>query len=347
MNRRTFIKSAAALGILGAAGPLRGFPMARAAGSGPESVDDLPRLDGALTVYMGRGEGGLYHDVIQAIEKRNPGLDLSLRRAPSASLSNTLVQENRMGGPRADLFWSIDASSLGVVIDAGMTKPVPDSLLQRVNPDFRYPHLAPLTGRVRTVVYNPDKVDPEALPRSIMAYAESDLSVGWAPAYGAFQSFLTAMRILEGEDATRAWIEGIKPRATEYAGELGAVMAVERGEVDVAFANHYYTLRLKQGKPDATVDITFTRDDAGSLMNTSGVVLLTEGDLQVNFIRHLLSREVQSYLAREAFEIPMVPEVSTPPGLPSQADLHPPRLDLTRLADVRPTLDLLRETGVL
>ncbi|WP_404383771.1 substrate-binding domain-containing protein [Caenispirillum salinarum] len=296
---------------------------------------------------MGRGEGGLYTEVIDAIRKRNPALELSVRRAPAASLANTLIQENRFGGPRADLFWSIDASTLGVVIGEGMARPVPERLHALVDPAFRYPGLAPLSGRIRTVVYNPARLDAAALPSSIMAYADSDLSIGWAPAYGAFQSFLTAMRLLEGEDAARAWIRGIKPRATEFAGELGAVMAVERGDVDVAFANHYYTLRLKQGKPEADVGITFTRDDAGSLMNTSGVVLLREGDLQVDFIRYLLSKEVQSYLSREAFEIPMVPGVPTPGALPPQDDLHPPKIDLTRLSDVQPTLDLLRETGVL
>ncbi len=347
MRRRTFFKGVAALGILGAAGPLRGVAPAFAAQAAAESVHDLPKLQGALTIYMGTGEGGLYDAVIDAIRNRNPDLELAIRQAPAAAHANTLLQEKMLGGPRADLFWSIDAGSLGVVIDGGMAKPVPRNLHAVMDPGFRFAGLIPLTGRIRTVVYNPNRIDPATLPTSIMAFADGDLSVGWAPAYAAFQSFLTAMRILEGDDATRAWIEAVKPRATGYAGELGAVMAVERGEVDIAFANHYYTLRLKQGKPDAAVDIAFTRNDAGSLMNTSGLLLLKDGDLQVDFIRHLLSREVQSWLSREAYEIPIVQGVETPQGLPPQSELHPPKLELTRLADLRPTLDLLRETGVL
>ncbi|WP_435105771.1 extracellular solute-binding protein [Arhodomonas sp. AD133] len=347
MQRRGFLKGAAALGVLGAM-PFPAIAKARGAEAiGPESVDDLPELSGELTVYLGRGEGGLYQDVIEAIRERNPDLDLAVRRASSASLANTLVQEHQVGGARADLFWSIDASSLGAVIDQGMTRPVPEALHRQVKPAFRYPHLAPVSGRVRTVAYNPERVDPADLPDAIMAFPDAGISVGWAPAYGAFQSFLTAMRILEGEPATKAWLKGIAPHATEYAGELGAVMAVARGEVDVAFANHYYTLRLKQGKPDAAVDLAFTANDAGSLLNTSGVVLLSEGDLPANFVRYLLTREVQSYLAREAFEIPMVPGVPTPDGLPGASELQPPELALTRLSDMRPTLELMREVGVL
>ncbi len=348
MERRAFLKRAAALGVLGAAAPLPGWSGARGAeAEGPVSVDALPELTGDLTVYLGRGEGGLYGDVVDAIRRRNPKLNLSVRRAPSASLANTLVQESRMGGARADVFWSIDAASLGVVMNAGLAKPIPDSLRRQVKETFRYPDMVPVSGRIRTIAYNPEKVAADDLPEDIMAFPEHDFRVGWAPAYGAFQGFITAMRLLEGDAATKAWLKGMKPKASEYAGELGAVMATARGAVDLAFANHYYTLRLKEGKPDASVDIAFTRDDAGSLVNTAGAVALSGRETAVNFIRYLLSREVQSYLAGNAYELPVVPGVGTPKGVPALDDLHPPHLDLTRLADMRPTLELMREVGVL
>ena len=82
-----------------------------------------------------------------------------------------------------------------------------------------------------------------------MDIAESDLSIGWAPAYASFQSFVTAMRLIEGDDKTAKWLKKVQKRAKSYAGELGVVMAVERGEVDIGFANHYYTLRLKSVSP--------------------------------------------------------------------------------------------------
>jgi iron(III) transport system substrate-binding protein len=67
----------------------------------------------------------------------------------------------------------------------------------------------------------------------------------------------------------------------------------------------------------------------------------------MDFIRYLLTTEVQSYLAREAYEIPMVSGVELPEGLPSEDRIQPPELELTRLADMRPTLDLMRDAGVL
>ena len=311
------------------------------------SVESLPKLEGDLALYLGRGEGGLYENVLQAIEKRNPKLNLKIRRGGSAALANTIVAEKKAGVKRADLFWAVDTGSIGMVTDAGAAKPLPTDLTTQLKEGFQYPSWSPVTGRVRTLPYNTQRVSPEQIPDSVMALADSDLKLGWAPAYSSFQSFVTAMRLLEGEKATRAWLKGVNRNAKKYAGELGVVMGVERGEVDVGFANHYYTLRLKSGKPDANVALAYTKNDAGCLVNASGIVALSDGDLPVNFIRYLLTHEVQSYLAREAYEIPLVQDVAQPEGLASLSTLTPPAMDLRNLADLRPTLNLMRDVGVL
>jgi iron(III) transport system substrate-binding protein len=346
MDRRTLLKSALALGLLGPTRLLAGDAATGDAATA-RSVEELPALQGKLTVYLGRGEGGLYDTLVTAIRKRNPKLDLQVRRGPSASLANTLVAEHQAGVQRADLFWSIDSGSLGLVADQGMTHPLPETIRARIRDPFQYRHWAAVSGRIRSVPYNPRRVSADQLPDDIMAFADSDLKIGWAPAYGAFQSFVTAMRLLEGEQRTRQWLLGVKPHATSYAGEFGVVMAVERGEVDVGFANHYYTLRLKQGMPDASVQLAFTDDDAGCLVNASGVALLSDNPAAVGFVRYLLTREVQEYLATQAFELPMVRGVAMPAGLPPMNRIDPPEVELTRLADLRPTLALMRETGVL
>jgi iron(III) transport system substrate-binding protein len=315
--------------------------------TGSVSVDSLPKLEGDLTLYLGRGEGGLYENVLKAIEKRNPNLNLKVRRGGSAALANTIVAETKAGVKRADLFWAVDTGSIGVVTDAGAAKPLPSDMTAQLKEGFQYPSWSPVTGRVRTLPYNTKRVSLEQIPDSVMALADSDLKIGWAPAYSSFQSFVTAMRVLEGEKATKAWLKGINRNAKKYAGELGVVMGVERGEVDIGFANHYYTLRLKSGKPDANVALAYTNNDAGCLVNASGIVALSEGSLPVNFIRYLLSTEVQSYLAREAYEIPLVQGVAQPEGLASLSSLSPPEMDLRKLADLRPTLNMMREVGVL
>lgn len=343
MDRREWIQALAAVGLLGPAGVLRAAVDRAAA----DSVDGLPKMEGSLTLYLGRGEGGLYEDILESIRKRNPDLDLKIRRGPSSALANTIVAESGAGLRRADVFWAIDSGSIGRVVNDAKPLPLPSGIGDRLKPGFRFDRWAPISGRIRTVPYNTERVAPEALPDSIMALPDSGLRVGWAPAYGAFQSFVTAMRLLEGEAATKAWLRAMRPKARDYAGELGVVMAVSRGEVDLGLANHYYTLRLKKGRPDVPVDLAFTRNDAGCLLNTSGVVLLSDKPQAAIFLRHLLSREVQRYLSREAYEIPLVAGIEPPGGLPELGAMNPPKVDLEKLADLRPTLDLLRDTGVL
>ncbi|MBU2979274.1 ABC transporter substrate-binding protein [Alteromonas sp. C1M14] len=345
MQRRTFIQGLAVSGLVS------GFSlpgsMAFAQTTKAVSVNDLPELDGDLTLYLGRGEGGLYENVLEAIKKRNPKLNLQIRRGATAALGNTLIAEAKAGVRKADLFWAVDTGAIGMITDAGLAKPLPQGLTAQLKAGFQYPQWSPVTGRIRTLPYNTERVSPNQIPDSIMALADSDLALGWAPAYASFQSFVTAMRLLEGEKATADWLRGVNRHAKKYAGELGVVMGVERGEVDLGFANHYYTLRLKSGKPDASVELAYTSDDAGCLVNASGIVALSEGDLPINFIRYLLSKEVQSYLASEAYEIPLVEGVSPPAGLTSLNDISPPELDLRKLADIRPTLDLMRNVGIL
>ncbi len=345
MQRRQFIQGMAVAG-LGAAMPWS-LSSAMAAVEQAVSVNSLPKLVGELTLYLGRGEGGLYENVIEAIKKRNPELILNIRRGGTAALANTLVAEAKAGVRRADLFWAVDTGAIGLMTDEGLAQPLPDDLSQQLKPGFQYAGWSPVTGRIRTLPYNTERITAAQIPKNVMALADSDLQIGWAPAYASFQSFITAMRILEGEDATAEWLKGVSGHAKSYAGELGVVMGVERGEVDVGFANHYYTLRLKAGKPDAKVDLAFTQNDAGCLVNASGIVALSEGDLPVNFIRYLLTREVQSYLSGEAYEIPLVNGVAEPEGLVPLSTLSPPKIDLRKLADIRPTLDLMRKVGVL
>ncbi len=345
MQRRTFLQQLGAFGLVGAFPAF--MPGHLAAAPAMVSVKQLPKLEGELTLYLGRGEGGLYENVLDAIKKRNPNFDLKIRRGPTAALANAIVAEAQANVRRAEVFWAVDSGAIGLLTDRGLAQPLPSDLTGQLRPEFQFPNWAPVTGRIRTFAYNTERLKPADIPKSILELAESDLSIAWAPAYASFQSFVTAMRLLIGEDKTVKWLKDMNKRAKKYAGELGVVLAAERGEVDLGLANHYYTLRLKSGKPTATVDLAFTNNDAGCLVNASGIVALKQSDTAINFIRYLLTTEVQSYLASEAYEIPLIGDLAPPEGLPSLQTISPPKVDLTQLANLRPTLKMMRKAGVL
>ena len=344
MDRRTYCTTLAAIGILG---PKRLLASTANSPLAAESVENLPKIQGAITLYLGRGEGGLYEDILKAIKERNPDLELKIRRGPSSALANTIVAEAGSGVQRADLFWAIDSGSIGHVLKNAVAKPLPSIIRDMLEPEFRREAWTPISGRIRTLTFNTDRITREAIPKSILDLPHRDLKIGWAPTYAAFQSFVTAFRLLEGEKTTEEWLKAMRSKARALAGELNVVMAVASGDLDIGLANHYYTLRLKKGRPEVPLDLAFTNNDAGCLLNVSGVVILQNKPETELFLRHLLTKEVQSYLAREAYEIPLVIGIQPPKGLPEIARVNPPKVDLDKLADLKPTLTLLRKTEVL
>jgi iron(III) transport system substrate-binding protein len=100
---------------------------------GGVSVENLPELSGDLTLYLGRGEGGLYEKVLQAISDRNPKLNLKIRRGPTAALANSIVAEAKAGVRRADVFWAVDSGAIGLVTDAELAQLLPSDLQNQLN----------------------------------------------------------------------------------------------------------------------------------------------------------------------------------------------------------------------
>ncbi len=321
------------------------------------SLSDLPDLSGELTVYLGRGEGGLYKALLDHFETElYPDLDLSVRRDSSASLANTIVEEEKHGSSPADVFWSIDAGALGTIAQEGLGSSLPSDLTRLVPGQFRDSkgRWVGISGRARAIPYNTDVYSAEDVPGSVFDIPETSGfgdNMGWAPTYGAFQSFVTTMRLTKGEEPTREWLNAMLDSGVgTYAGEFLVTNAVAEGELDAGFANHYYALRLKEAKPDAPLELAFTNGGPGALVNASGALVLDSSEsttLATDFIRHFLTNEVQNFLAEKAFEYPLVPGSKPPGSLPPIEELNPPDVDLTKLAAVRPTLAMLREEGVL
>jgi len=315
-------------------------------------IRDLPNLEGELTIYLGGGEGGLYRDLINKLEEIYPDFEATPRASGTADAANTLIGEG--SATPADVFWSVDAGSLAAVaaedltteLSSDVTDPVPDEF----HPNSEWVGTA---GRARAIPYNTEALDESEVPDDVMALPDSGIAgdMGWAPTYGAFQAFITAMRLTEGEDATRQWLQGmVDAGVTEYANEFFVSNAVADGELQAGFANHYYPLRVQAARPNAPIDLAFTSGDAGALINVAGAAVLSaspQQELAANFVRHLLSAEVQEYFATRAYAYPMIPGVPPVGGLPRIDELNPPEFDLAELSNIGPTVDLMREVGVL
>jgi len=364
VNRRQFLAATGALGVGGLAGCTGddsdndgdGQSSIGQIGSGREgrdapggtSMSEMPDLSGELTVYSGRGEF-LVGELVEYIDDLYDDLDLTVRYAGSTDHVNAIVNEGE--GSPADVFYSVNAGALGALANEGRTQALPDEITGMVREEFRTEQWIGTSGRARTVPYNTDEFSDDDLPDDIMAYPEEfDGSLGWAPSYGSCQAFVTAMRIIEGPEATRDWLEAVVDSGiSSYADEFAACQAVADGEIDAAFTNHYYIQRVLDGNPEASIGTAFTSGDAGAVFNVAGAAVVdtaADATLAQNFVRHLLSAEAQDYFARTTFEYPLIPDVEPIGDLPTIDELDVPDIDLTQLSDLEATVDLMREAGV-
>jgi len=323
---------------------------------GGTSIRDLPDLSGSLNLYLGGGEGGIYLQFIERLQEIYPDFRVFRSSAPSSSLAQTTVEEVEAGSPQADVFWSIDASSLGFVADNDAYEPLPAEVADPVPEKFRGADNAwvGVAGRVRSIPYNTNELDAEDIPTTVQEIPETDPlrgQMGWAPTYGAFKSFITAMRLIEGRETILDWLVSLREAGTDrFPNEFVIANQVADGALRAGFTNHYYALRVRNSRPDAPLGLAFTESDAGALVNIAGALRIRGTDKETlanNFIRHLLSSEAQEFFTTISFAYPMVADIAPPGGLPTVDELNPPDIDLAALSDLEPTLELMREADVL
>jgi iron(III) transport system substrate-binding protein len=308
---------------------------------------------GSLTVYSGRSED-LVGPLLDRFEA-DTGIEVNVRYADTAQLAATLLEEG--GRSPADVFLAQDAGALGAVADAGLFAPLAQATLDRVPAVYRSAagEWVGVSGRARTVVYNTEALTEADLPASILDFTDPKWSgrIGWAPTNGSFQAFVTALRLTEGEDAARAWLEGIKANdVIEYPNNTAIVAAVAAGEIEVGLVNHYYVLRFiaEEGEGFKARNHYTAPGDVGTLVNVAGAGVLASSDspdLAARFVDYLLEASSQTYFAEETFEYPLVEGVDANADLTSIADLAPVDVDLGRLEDLQGSLTLMREVGIL
>ena len=310
-------------------------------------------LSGTLTVYSGRSKT-LVEPLIERFRAAT-GLKVAVEYAGTSELAATILEEGDRSP--ADVFFAQDGGALGAIAAAGRFAKLPDALLERVEARFRSTDglWVGVSGRARVVAYDSRVLTPADLPTSILGFADPQWKgrIGWAPTNASFQAFVTGFRILKGDAAAKAWLEGIQanePKA--YEGNDAVLAAIAAGEVEVGFVNHYYALRqaAEQGETYPVFNWFMSGGDVGALINVAGAGILKTApnpDAARAFVDFLLSDESQHYFAEETFEYPLVAGVPADPRVVPLAEIDAPDIDLSQLADLSATLRLIQEAGVL
>lgn len=326
-----------------------------ACGSDPGA--DEPRGDGdGLVVYSGRNENliaPLFEEFTAAT-----GIEVTPRYDNSATLAAALLEEG--DGTRARVFLSQEAGALGALQDAGRLDPLPQAQLDRVPARYRSTEgrWVGVSGRSRVLAYNKDRVAEADLPQSVFELTRPEYrgQVGIAPTNASFQSFVTGMRVVAGEQRTREFLEGLVANdvQADFEGNVQVLDAVESGRLTYGLVNHYYLYEKAAATEGGLAALhsanhLFAPGDPGALVNVAGVgVLAGRGDERTaRFVDYLLQEEAQTYFAEVTKEFPLIPGVRPDvPGLPPLGQVKGPDVDLSQLDTLQETLALLGDVGL-
>ena len=302
--------------------------------------------DKSFTLYSGRAEE-LVKPLIELFTKET-GISVAVRYAGSAELAAQILEEGT--NVKADAFFSQDAGALGALSEAGLFKTIDPSVTGLVDPAYRAADntWVGVSGRSRVFSYNPAKV--KAVPASVLDLTKPEWKgrIAIAPSNASFQSFVTALRVLEGEEVAAKWLAGMKTNAVLFEKNSEILDAVESGQVDAGLLNHYYWYEkaAEIGADKMTSKIGwFGAGDAGNLVNVAGVGLLSDNSAARTFAAWLLGNSAQKFFTDTTYEYSLTGLPATA-GLPALGDLASPKIDLSALAPLAATLEMIRSAGL-
>jgi iron(III) transport system substrate-binding protein len=308
--------------------------------------------EGRLVIYSGRTQN-LIDPLLQEFSA-DTGIAIDVVYDDSANLALAIDEEG--DNTPADVFLSQSPGAVGFLDAEGRLGRLPDSVLELVDEDLRAADGAwvGLSGRVRTLVYNTDLVDPAEIPDSVLDLTDPSFAgrVAVAPTNGSFQDFVTAMREELGEDVAAEWLSGMADNdSPTYPNNLAIVQAVGRGEVPMGLVNHYYLHRELAEDPDIpAANHFFPAGDIGSLLIVTAATVIEGSDMEAEarqFLEYMLSEDAQRFFAGETFEYPLAAGVEPAESVPPLSDISLTHIDLDELGGgLRRTTELIEESGL-
>ncbi|MDQ3886274.1 MAG: extracellular solute-binding protein [Actinomycetota bacterium] len=281
------------------------------AGSGSEDT---------IRVYSGR-----HYDLEQAFQDfaKQTGISVEFLYGGDAELRERIRAEGE--DTPADVYMTVDAGNLWQADQEGLLAPLDSATLREAVPEgLRDPggHWYGLSMRVRTVMYNPERVDPSE-------FDTTDTYAGLADpkwrgrlcmrnSTNAYtQSLVASLIEAHGYDGALQIVRGWVDNDVQITNnDVRLLENVDAGACDVAIANHYYLARLLEDNPDLSVRPFWANQDGrGVHVNISGAGVLANSDhpeLAQRLIEWLATTGQHSFVDAN-HEFPVNPDVKPEP----------------------------------
>ena len=269
--------------------------------------------EGTVRVYSGRHYGE--EETFKKFADET-GISVDFLFGSDAELRERIEAEGE--NTQADVYMTVDAGNLFLAADEGIFQPLESQVLTDAIPEsLRDPDglWFGLGVRARTIVYNPDAVNPEELStyealgdpkwrgRVCMRDSSNVYTQSLVSSLIAHHGYDGAVNILKG------WVEN----DTEILGSDVLVLeTIAKGGCDVGITNHYYLAQRLEEDPDFNVKAFWANQaDRGVHVNVSGAGVTKNAD-HPDLAKQLLewlATEGQDDFTNSNHEYPANPQV--------------------------------------
>ncbi|MDO2452120.1 iron ABC transporter substrate-binding protein [Enterobacter asburiae] len=286
---------------------------------------------------------------------KETGIKVTLRNGDDSELGNQLVQEG--SASPADVFLTENSPSMVLVDNANLFAPLDADTLKQVPAEYRPAHgrWIGIAARSTVFVYNPEKLNEQQLPESLMDLAKPEWKGRWAasPSGADFQAIVSAMLALKGEKATLEWLKAMKANFVAYKGNSTVMKAVNAGQIDGGVIYHYYRFvdQSKTGENSKNTQLYyFKHQDPGAFVSLSGGGVLASSKHKAQaqaFIKYITGKEGQESLrTNNAFEYAVGVNAASNPKLVQLKDLDAPKVEPSTL-NSKKVIELMTQAGLL
>ncbi|QWC84020.1 extracellular solute-binding protein [Nocardioidaceae bacterium] len=258
------------------------------------------------------------------------GISVEFLNGDDAELLERLKAEGESSP--ADVFMTVDAGALWNADQEGVLAPTSSPVLDQAVPeDLRAADDSwyGLALRGRTLVYNPEAVDPSEFDAEESYAGLTDPKwegrLCMRDSTSAYtQSLVASLIDLYGEERTAEIVEGWVANDVDImSNDVQQLKAIAAGGCDVGITNHYYLARELEKDPELGVELYWaSQDGAGAHVNISGAGVTNTADNpeDARALLEWLATDGQSAFVDGNHELPVNPEVEAEPVAASFGD---------------------------